>query len=192
MLPYLKIDCETCNTSTTCRCKNECGEPLISSNNIGYQGPDLICTDIKNCDTLTTVLQKLDLVVCNSNTTTTTTTTLYNTPTLQKILNYQIDFINNTYTLSNSDNNYTIFIENFDINDPLPNLSLLLPLGLENGFKIKVLKTQTGVIYINSDGVINTPLNTFSSIGKINDWVYIEQLFSTDVFYVNGALGLPS
>lgn len=65
MYPFIKIDCESCNNSTACSCKNSCGDPMLSTNLIAYQGPDLLCTDIKNCESLTSVIQKLEVLFCN-------------------------------------------------------------------------------------------------------------------------------
>lgn len=74
MLPYLNITCENCNNTSPCNCTNSCGNPLISSNDIGYQGPALSCIGVENCDTLSVALQKIDNTLCG---TTTSTTTLF-------------------------------------------------------------------------------------------------------------------
>jgi len=82
MWPYLPQNpcgcdsCESSNESTT----------DVGSDNVRYVGPPLDCTGIEPCDSLTTVLQKIDdkicalvaqLNVCDCCTTTTTTTTVY-------------------------------------------------------------------------------------------------------------------
>jgi hypothetical protein len=90
MWPYLPQNpcgcdsCESSNESTT----------DVGSDNVRYVGPPLVCTGIEPCDTLTTVLQKIDAKICalvaqlgvccttttttsSSSTTTTTTTTVY-------------------------------------------------------------------------------------------------------------------
>lgn len=62
----------------------------MGSNQVGYTGPNLPCTNIQTCDSLSVALQKIDEQICdlkstvlslqqqiNSLTTTTTTTTLF-------------------------------------------------------------------------------------------------------------------
>ena len=52
------------NQTTTCGCSADpCTK--IPSNNIQYQGPNLICSGINNLDNLTTVIQKLEQKVCD-------------------------------------------------------------------------------------------------------------------------------
>jgi hypothetical protein len=80
MWPYLPQNpcgcdsCESSNESTT----------NVGSDNVRYVGPPLDCTGIEPCDSLTTVLQKIDAKVCAlvaqfeiCCTTTTTSTTIY-------------------------------------------------------------------------------------------------------------------
>lgn len=68
---------------------DSCTETPIPTNGISYSGPNLPCTGIKTCDSLTVSLEKVDNEICilknqivvlqnlvNSLTTTTTTTTL--------------------------------------------------------------------------------------------------------------------
>jgi hypothetical protein len=50
-----------------------CDTKLKISNLIKYVGPNLPCTGIDTCDDLTTILQKLELAICQLTTTTTTT-----------------------------------------------------------------------------------------------------------------------
>ena len=55
----------TNNTITTCGCGNNpcgCG---TSSDDVVYQGPDLSCTGVANCDTLTEVIQSIDGFICS-------------------------------------------------------------------------------------------------------------------------------
>jgi len=60
MWPYLPQNpcgcdsCESSNESTT----------DVGSDNVRYVGPPLVCTGIEPCDTLTTVLQKIDAKIC--------------------------------------------------------------------------------------------------------------------------------
>ena len=53
------------NNITPCGCGNNpcgCG---TSSNDVVYQGPDLSCTGVTNCDTLTEVIQTIDGFICS-------------------------------------------------------------------------------------------------------------------------------
>lgn len=50
--------------TTNCGCTNSPCGCKISSDDVAYQGPDLSCTGINNCDTLTTVIQKIDDFIC--------------------------------------------------------------------------------------------------------------------------------
>jgi hypothetical protein len=73
-----------------CPGSNPCASNIVSSDYVGYSGPNLPCTTIQTCNTLTVSLQKLDEQICilkstvyslqqqiNAiNATTTTTTTL--------------------------------------------------------------------------------------------------------------------
>ena len=47
-----------CNSSSPCGCK-------ISSDDVAYQGPNLGCTDIVTCDSITAAIQKLDEYACS-------------------------------------------------------------------------------------------------------------------------------
>jgi hypothetical protein len=47
-----------CNSSSPCGCK-------ISSDDVVYQGPNLGCTDIVTCDSITQAIQKLDEYACS-------------------------------------------------------------------------------------------------------------------------------
>lgn len=64
-------------TGTNCGA-DPCDNKLKASNLIKYIGPNLPCTDINTCDDLTTIIQKLEQIICNlqdcCGTTTTTTT----------------------------------------------------------------------------------------------------------------------
>jgi hypothetical protein len=53
------------NNITPCGCgSNPCGCGT-SSNDVVYQGPDLSCTGVTNCDTLTEVIQTIDGFICS-------------------------------------------------------------------------------------------------------------------------------
>lgn len=47
-----------------CGCENNPCGCKISSDDVAYQGPDLSCTGINNCDTLTTAIEKIDEFIC--------------------------------------------------------------------------------------------------------------------------------
>ena len=70
-------------------CNDPCNTPPVGSNHVKYDGPNLPCTGILNCDSLSVSLQKIDEQICdlkstvislqqqiNALTTTTTTTTI--------------------------------------------------------------------------------------------------------------------
>ena len=69
-----------CGTHNGC---DPCNASPISTNNVFYNGPTLPCTQIKNCDSVSVALQKIDAQIClikqqinNCCPTTTTTTTI--------------------------------------------------------------------------------------------------------------------
>ena len=77
-----------------CSGGNPCTTQLTASSHVGYSGPNLPCTGIQTCDTLTVALQKVDEKVCdllntvaslqeqiNALTTTSTTSTTLTTST---------------------------------------------------------------------------------------------------------------
>ena len=55
-------------------CADPCKDPYRCSDKLAYKGPNLPCTGINNCDTLSTALQKIEAKLCELLTTTTTTT----------------------------------------------------------------------------------------------------------------------
>lgn len=70
-------------------CNDPCNKTPVGSNYVKYDGPNLPCTGILNCDSLSVSLQKIDEQICilktavlslqqqiNALTTTTTTTTI--------------------------------------------------------------------------------------------------------------------
>ena len=71
----------TSPTGTNCGA-DPCDNKLKISSLIKYVGPNLPCTGIENCDNLTTILQKLELVICQLTTTTTSTSTTSTTTTI--------------------------------------------------------------------------------------------------------------
>ena len=68
-------------TGTNCGA-DPCDAKLKVSNLIKYVGPSLPCTGIDTCDDLTTILQKLELIICQLTTTTTSTSTTSTTTTI--------------------------------------------------------------------------------------------------------------
>lgn len=79
---YLPVN-PCCTTVYTNPCVDTCTDPCKNywsqSDHLAYTGPNLPCTDIDNCDTLTTVIQKIEAKICEileSIATTTTTTTI--------------------------------------------------------------------------------------------------------------------
>jgi hypothetical protein len=62
---------------------NDCIAEPVQTDSVIYSGPNLPCTGIHTCDSLTTMMEKLDNIICaiqlelyNMNTTTTSTTTI--------------------------------------------------------------------------------------------------------------------
>lgn len=75
--PYLPVN--PCCTPQTDPCTNPCTNPSAWSSNIVYKGPNLPCTGINNCDTLSTAIQKIEAKMCeiiDLLATTTSTTTI--------------------------------------------------------------------------------------------------------------------
>jgi hypothetical protein len=69
------------NLANKCACADPCNAYPISSDTVGYVGPNLPGTGINTCDSLTLVIQKLDNEILELRqalfgTTTTTTTTV--------------------------------------------------------------------------------------------------------------------
>lgn len=75
MWPFLQT------TSNTCGCEqsdyNQCGCNKTSSNDISYNGPALVCTEIALCDSLTVALQKIETKICSAGTVSGSGTTNY-------------------------------------------------------------------------------------------------------------------
>lgn len=75
-------------------CQDPCQAKVVGSDQVGYTGPNLPCTNVQTCDSLSVALQKIDEQICDlqstvislqqqinaltTTTTTTTTTTVYN------------------------------------------------------------------------------------------------------------------
>ena len=76
---------DPCGCTGSSPCTNPCNTPGAQSDNLAYTGPTLSCIDVDPCDSLTTVIQKINTAICNINeiigNTTTTTTTTGNTTT---------------------------------------------------------------------------------------------------------------
>jgi hypothetical protein len=54
----------SCDNTTNCNCENNPCGCKISSDDVAYQGPDLACTGIETCDSLTVAIQKLTDYAC--------------------------------------------------------------------------------------------------------------------------------
>jgi hypothetical protein len=76
-LSYLPVN-SLCSSNID-PCTEPCKNPRAWSSNMVYKGPNLSCTGIEDCDTLSTVIQKIEAKMCEINSilglTTTTTTT---------------------------------------------------------------------------------------------------------------------
>lgn len=74
--------CSGCGTPGCNGSCDPCSASPAQSDNMIYSGPNLPCTGIQTCDTITAAIQKIDAKICEiidmiGNLTTTTTTTLY-------------------------------------------------------------------------------------------------------------------
>jgi len=56
---------------------------IIDSDHVEYQGDNLSCTGIQNCDTLTVALQKIDSKICSDDFVAQIIQTIANDPTLK-------------------------------------------------------------------------------------------------------------
>lgn len=92
--------CSVCSCSP-CICGDPCANPchIIGrrTDDMAYNGENLPCTDIDQCDTLTVVLQKIEKAICTlqgllvpTTTTTSTTTPPVTTTTSTTILDCEI------------------------------------------------------------------------------------------------------
>lgn len=73
--------CSACGTPGCGGNCDPCSTPPAQSDSMIYSGPNLPCTGINTCDSITLTLQKIDQKICEilaaiGNMTTTTTTTL--------------------------------------------------------------------------------------------------------------------
>ena len=72
---YMVVNPCCCNNTNPCG--DSCGtpqtNPLVQSDNLYYSGPPLPCIGIDTWDSLSTVLQKIEEILCGFTTTTTTT-----------------------------------------------------------------------------------------------------------------------
>lgn len=84
----------SCSENTIpCGCENNPCGCKISSDDVAYQGPDLNCTGINNCDTLTTAIQKIDEFVCGL---TLVETIIYNIQNNTNLYNQFTTIVNQT------------------------------------------------------------------------------------------------
>lgn len=114
----------------SCTSTDPCGQPQYSSDSVNYVGPNLVCTTIETCDTVTEAFQKAEAKVCslqstlvllqnqlNSLTTTTSTsststtsTTIYSTTTTTTTAAEPLSFNLFTQTRESTGNIYQIRI----------------------------------------------------------------------------------
>lgn len=78
-------NCSGCNSSSSLGCNDPCKQFIGNTDMIVYSGPNLDAIDVKNCDTLTVVIQKINqaiqggVIPSTTSTTSTTTTTQFST-----------------------------------------------------------------------------------------------------------------
>lgn len=90
--------------------------------------------------------------------------------------------VSSAFTLSNSDNNYTIILNNGS-----SNFSITVPTGLDSNFNVGFIQQGTGVISFLAQGTtINTPSGL--KIKGSNYNAYLEKVGSTEVYQLFGNL----
>lgn len=99
---------------------------------------------------------------------------------LQKVITYPADFTGINYIITNSDNNYTIIV-----NNEATNVTITIPSGLTSKMGVGFIQKGTGdVTFISSGTTINNPTGL-----KIKGQYYqtfLEQEASTGIFYLLG------
>jgi hypothetical protein len=74
---FARRGCPTCHSSSCDGTCDSCTATPMQSDRMIYSGPNLPCTGIQTCDSITVAIMKIDEAICeilNSLTTTTTTT----------------------------------------------------------------------------------------------------------------------
>ena len=91
--------------------------------------------------------------------------------------------VTSSFSLSNSDNNYTIIIDN-----GASDIVITIPVGLTSKIAVSFIQQGTGdVSFLASSTTINSP-NDFLKIRGENYQAYIEQVGSTNVYQLLGNL----
>lgn len=100
--------------------------------------------------------------------------------TQQKVITYPTDFVGNNYTLTNSDNNFEIIINNGAIA-----VTITVPSGLSSKIGVGFTQKGTGdVSYIESGTTINNPIGL--KIKGQYYQTYLSQEANTDIFFLGG------
>jgi len=98
----------------------------------------------------------------------------------QKILTYPEDFTGINYTLTNSDFDTLIFINNGSTN-----VTITVPIGLLNKFYSVFIRQGTGeVSFVASGTTLRTPVGLRISLQ--NDHICLDKVGSTEVFHLTG------
>ncbi len=91
--------------------------------------------------------------------------------------------ITGSATILETDNNYTIII-----NNGATNINITVPTGLSTKFAVGFIQQGTGdVTFVESGTTINSPLDYLKIKGE-NFWAYLEKVGSTEVFQLAGEL----
>jgi len=91
--------------------------------------------------------------------------------------------VTSSFTLANSDNNYTIVINNGS-----SDITITIPSGLISKIAVGFIQQGTGnVTFVESSTTINSP-SSFTKIKGENFWCYIEQVSNSNVYQLTGAL----
>jgi len=154
MWPFLQT------TSNTCGCEqsdyNQCGCNKTSSNDISYNGPALVCTEIALCDSLTVALQKIEAKICSAGTVSGSGTN-----------NYIPKWTPNGTTLGNSqmrDDGVTFGVGTF-YGSPLSKFSI--ESNLTNYISNNTINATTSYVGLNAGVSDNTnvPKNNYTGTG---------------------------
>lgn len=91
--------------------------------------------------------------------------------------------VTSSFTLENSDNNYTIII-----NNGASDITVTIPSGLTSKIAVGFIQQGTGdVTFVESSTTINSP-SSFTKIKGQNFWCYIEQVSNSNVYQLTGSL----
>lgn len=154
MWPFLQT------TNTNCDCQqtgtNQCGCNKISSLDVSYNGPALICSGIELCDSLSVALQKIEEKICTAG-------NIFGSGTN----NYIPKWTPNGTTLGNSqmrDNGVTIGIGTF-FGSPIFKFSIVS--NLPNTFINNTINTTTDYFALSAGASDNTivPKNNYTGTG---------------------------